>query len=155
MHERKRVIFPSEQGGAKHLNSIIAYSILVFIKMESAIIELLKEIRDGASKIQQACEQLIGIFSQQAPTPPAPSPPEPSTPAPAPAPLSTLDEFKKRVGEELLGLLEIQEEEDAYKIVPKRFLGSENFIKVATAARAVGGDYISAGKDSHFKIPKK
>jgi hypothetical protein len=35
------------------------------------------------------------------------------------------------------------------------FLGSENFAKIASAVRGMGGEYISAGKDSHFRVPKK
>jgi hypothetical protein len=34
-------------------------------------------------------------------------------------------------------------------------LGSENIAKIASAMRGMGGEYISAGKDSHFRVPKK
>jgi hypothetical protein len=37
-------------------------------------------------------------------------------------------------------------------IKPKRFLGSDNFAKIASALTEAGGEYISAGKNSHFKI---
>jgi hypothetical protein len=40
-------------------------------------------------------------------------------------------------------------------VKPRQFLGSENFAKIASIARGMGGDYISAGKESHFRIPKK
>ncbi len=41
------------------------------------------------------------------------------------------------------------EEEDDYVIIkPRRFLGSDNFSKIASAVRGMGGDYISAGKAS-------
>jgi|GEM_PF-304346 hypothetical protein len=37
---------------------------------------------------------------------------------------------------------------------PSKFLGSEIFAKVATTVRGLGGQYVSAGKNSHFEIPK-
>lgn len=47
------------------------------------------------------------------------------------------------------------EETDEYIIIkPRRFLGSENFAKIASIVRGVGGEYVSAGRDSHFKISK-
>ena len=48
-------------------------------------------------------------------------------------------------------------DEKGYYIIikPKQFLGSENFAKIASAVRGMGGEYISAGKDSHFRVPKK
>ena len=55
----------------------------------------------------------------------------------------------------LVGLLNFTEEEDHIKIQPRQFLGSDNFAKVASVIRAAGGDYISAGKESHFRVSKK
>jgi hypothetical protein len=40
------------------------------------------------------------------------------------------------------------------RITPRQFLGSENFAKIASAVRDAGGEYVSAGRDSHFRIPK-
>ena len=40
-------------------------------------------------------------------------------------------------------------------VKPKRFLGSDNFAKIASIIRELGGEYISAGRDSHFNIVKK
>ena len=46
-------------------------------------------------------------------------------------------------------------EEKFVVLKPKQFLGSENFAKIAAVVRENGGEYISAGKDSHFRIPRK
>ncbi len=55
-----------------------------------------------------------------------------------------------------LGDLLSFEEEDNYIIVkPRQYLGGENFAKIASIVRGAGGEYISAGKESHFRIPKK
>jgi hypothetical protein len=51
-------------------------------------------------------------------------------------------------------LLIFEEKEDCITIKPKQFLGSENFAQIAQVVRSNGGEYISAGKDSHFKIAK-
>jgi len=39
-------------------------------------------------------------------------------------------------------------------VKPAQFLGPENFAKVASVVRAIGGQYVSAGKNSHFEISK-
>jgi len=56
--------------------------------------------------------------------------------------------------EELKVLLNFETEENHWIIKPKQFLGSENFSRIAVIIRGAKGDYISAGKNSHFKIPK-
>jgi len=55
---------------------------------------------------------------------------------------------------ELEELLNFEENQNYIILKTKRFLGSEDFAKIAAIVRAAKGEYISAGKDSHFKIPK-
>ena len=57
--------------------------------------------------------------------------------------------------ESLEHLLGFEEKGDYIIIKPRQFLGSENFAKIASTVRGLGGEYISAGKDSHFRVPKK
>ena len=46
-------------------------------------------------------------------------------------------------------------EKDGYVIVkPREYLSTDVFAKVARLVREAGGEYISAGKESHFRIPK-
>jgi len=40
-------------------------------------------------------------------------------------------------------------------IKPRQFLGSENFAKIASIVRDADGEYVSAGKESHFRISVK
>ena len=55
-----------------------------------------------------------------------------------------------------LGELLIFEENKEYIIIKiRRFLGSDNFSKIAAIVRSVDGEYVSAGKDSHFKVSKR
>jgi len=83
-----------------------------------------------------------------------------SSPAPASAvaPASkqrSLDDIRMSFPEELEARLSFEEKGDYIIVKPKQFLGSENFAKIASAVRGMGGEYISAGKDSHFRVPKK
>lgn len=67
----------------------------------------------------------------------------------------SLEDVRMAFPEELEERLSFEEKGDFIIIKPKQFLGSENFAKIAAASRGMGGEYISAGKDSHFRIPKK
>ncbi len=69
--------------------------------------------------------------------------------------LRSLDDIRMSFPEELEARLGFEEKGDYILIRPKQFLGSENFAKIASAVRGMGGEYISAGKDSHFRVPKK
>lgn len=51
-------------------------------------------------------------------------------------------------------MLEFKEKADYIIIKPRQFLGSDYFAKIASIARELGGEYISAGRDSHFRVPK-
>jgi len=73
-----------------------------------------------------------------------------SQPTGPPQPTATPDFFP----EDLHGLLSFEETEDEWIVRPKRFLGKENFVKVAAIVEAHKGKYVSAGKESHFVIPK-
>jgi len=65
-----------------------------------------------------------------------------------------VDDVRLAFPEDLEALLSFQEKTDYIMVKPKQFLGSENFAKIASAVRGLGGEYISAGKDSHFRVPK-
>ena len=67
----------------------------------------------------------------------------------------SVDDIRMSFPEELEARLSFDEKGEFIEIKPKMFLGSENFAKIASAVRGMGGEYISAGKDSHFRVPKK
>lgn len=56
---------------------------------------------------------------------------------------------------DLKEMLEFEETEEYVVIRPRRYLGSENFAKIASIVRDTGGEYVSAGRESHFRIPKE
>ncbi|MCW3998015.1 MAG: hypothetical protein NWF10_05535 [Candidatus Bathyarchaeota archaeon] len=66
----------------------------------------------------------------------------------------TINEIRIAFPKELEKLLEFKEKTDYIIIKPRQFLGSENFAKIASIARELGGEYISAGRDSHFRVAK-
>jgi len=81
----------------------------------------------------------------------------------APTPTAPPTEVKKRSTEDvrtlfpkdLEDMLLFEEEEEYIVIRPRQYLGSENFAKIASIVREQGGEYISAGKESHFRVPRE
>jgi hypothetical protein len=65
-----------------------------------------------------------------------------------------LNEVKQIFSPDIAGMLLFEEMGSFIIVKPKRFLGSDNFAKIASVIRELGGEYISAGKNSHFEIPK-
>jgi hypothetical protein len=94
---------------------------------------------------------------QTSPQQPSPQQLQPSQPIPQSQveKLQTVDDVKKNFPEDMQSLLNFEETQDLIIIKPKAFLGSENFAKVAQIVRRIGGDYVSAGKESHFRVPRK
>jgi hypothetical protein len=89
----------------------------------------------------------------------APGAPAPATVAAAPAPpvsggRSTVD-IKSAFPKELEGMLFFEDKGEYIVIKPRQYLGSENFAKIASIVRSEGGEYISAGKESHFRVAKE
>jgi len=77
--------------------------------------------------------------------------------APAAAPprrTEAIEDVRVLFPKDLEEMLEFEEKEEYIIIRPRRYLGSENFAKIASTVRGAGGEYVSAGKESHFRIPK-
>lgn len=78
--------------------------------------------------------------------------------APAVAPkegkIRTIDDIKTLFPRDLEEMLMFEEKEEDIIVKPRQFLGSENFAKIASIVRDAGGEYISAGKESHFRVPR-
>ncbi len=69
--------------------------------------------------------------------------------------VNAIDQVKNNFPKDLAELLTFEIKENCAIIKPKQFLGSGNFAKIAAIVRNLGGEYVSAGKESHFKIQKK
>lgn len=96
-----------------------------------------------------------------APKPVIPPAIQAPTPAPAPTPVSTptssfMDSIKAAFPKELADMLVFEDKGNMVTIKPRQYLGSENFAKIASIVRSLNGEYVSAGKESHFRVvPKK
>jgi uncharacterized coiled-coil protein SlyX len=125
--------------------------------------ELTATLTKVESELRSVSASLKSLAVSQITQPQAnPTPPPAPKPTPAPAPTSatasklrSLDDIRMSFPEELEARLSFEEKGEYIIIKPKQFLGSENFAKIASAVRGMGGEYISAGKDSHFRVPKK
>jgi hypothetical protein len=71
-------------------------------------------------------------------------------PARGPSPPDPLALFP----EELRPLLRVQDAGDRLIVKPTKWLGKERFNAAMAVVRQRGGEYVPAGKDSHFSIPK-
>ena len=122
----------------------------------------LKKISEELHSVSGSLKSLaVGQITQPTTTkantvtlPASPSPASAST-AELPSKQRSIDDIRMSFPEELEARLSFDEKGDYIIIKPKQFLGSENFAKIASAVRGMGGEYISAGKESHFRVPKK
>jgi hypothetical protein len=122
--------------------------------------EVLAVLKSVLSDLEEISKSLRSI--SPAPSPSAPTPqPSPAREAPRiPTPTSTerkrgVQDVRMMFPQELEDLLTFTEKDDYIMIKPRQYLGSENFAKIASIIRGAGGQYISAGKDSHFRVPKQ
>jgi hypothetical protein len=124
-------------------------------KLVQRIDELLMVLSEVAEDLRQVSISLKSIAVSQLPqpltTPPTPAPVMQKTPERS----QSIEDIKMMFPEDLESLLSFEEKEDYIMIKPRQFLGSENFAKIASAVRGIGGEYISAGKASHFRVPRK
>jgi hypothetical protein len=78
--------------------------------------------------------------------------------APTPTPtegISTTEDIRVLFPKDLEEMLTFEESGEYIVVKPRQYLGSDNFAKIASIIREAGGEYISAGKQSHFRIPRE
>jgi hypothetical protein len=78
-----------------------------------------------------------------------------ATPPSPPERMGTIEDVRGQFPPDLEDMLEFEETEEYVKISPRRYLGTENFAKIASIVRDAGGEYVSAGRESHFRLPKR
>jgi len=79
----------------------------------------------------------------------------PPVPVPPTEGMRTVEDIRTLFPSDLETMLTFEETGNYIVIKPRRFLGSDNFAKIASIVRSAGGEYISAGKNSHFKVPRE
>ena len=110
-------------------------------------------LRDVLGDLQEISKSLRSTETASPSAVPTPIIPMPQPAAPAYRKRS-VDDVKMMFTKELEGLLTFTDKDDYIIIKPRHYLGSENFAKIASIMRGAGGEYISAGRDSHFRVPK-
>ena len=68
--------------------------------------------------------------------------------------VQAIEEVRTLFTKNLVEMLEFEEADKDVIIRPRGYLGAETFAKIATIIRDVGGEYVSAGKESHFRVSK-
>ena len=68
---------------------------------------------------------------------------------------SEVDRIRNGFPDDLQKLLDFFEKGDYVIAKPKHYLAGEDFKAIASVTEELGGDYISAGKESHCRVPKE
>ena len=118
------------------------------LKRLSEVLDVLKRLSEDLQDISKSLKTL------SPPTTPTVTPPA-ATPVPTPKPTGKrIEDLRMMFTKELEAMLIFEDKGDFIKVTPRQYLGSENFSKIATTIREAGGEHVSAGKGSHFRIPK-
>jgi len=126
-------------------------------KLTERIDDLLMILNRVAEDLRQVSASLKSLAVSQITQPVATPAPTPVTPeiSEISGKETSIEDIKMSFPEDLEALLSFEEKEDYIVIKPRQFLGSDKFAKIASVVRETGGEYVSAGKESHFRIPKK
>ena len=121
--------------------------------------ELVSRVEELTVKLAKASEELKSVSaslkSLAGQTTSQPQATPTASAQPTGQKMRTVDDIRMSFPEELESLLGFEDKGDYIIIKLMGFLGSEKFAKIASAVRGMGGEYISAGKESHFRVPKK
>lgn len=119
-------------------------------ELAQKIDELLAVLREISEDLAEVSKHLRAVGA------PAPIPAPAGTTAPTPETRTrSISQVRATFPKELEDLLTFEEAGEYIVIRPRQYLGSENFAKIASLVRSAGGEYISSGKESHFKVPKE
>jgi len=124
-------------------------------KLVERVDELLVILNRVAEDLRQVSGSLKSLAVSQITQPTATPTVQTLEKTETPGKMMLIDDVKMMFPEDLENLLSFEEEEDYIKVKPRQFLGSDNFAKIASIIRGIDGDYVSAGKQSHFRVPKK
>ena len=110
------------------------------------LLNVLKVIAGDLAEVSKSLKS-VSVASTSTPTVPAAQ-------VISPEKSRGINEVKQAFYSELAGMLLFEESANFVIVKPRRFLGSDNFAQIASIVRELGGEYVSAGRNSHFKIAK-
>ena len=116
------------------------------------LLNVLNAIAKDLSEVSQSLKSATGTTTS---TPTTPTPNASAGVTPALGQKLDINQVKQAFSPELAGMLLFEETSSIIIVKPRRFLGSDNFAKIAQVIREIGGEYVSAGRNSHFKVAKK
>ncbi|MCW4051938.1 MAG: hypothetical protein NWE78_01850, partial [Candidatus Bathyarchaeota archaeon] len=126
----------------------------------SKILGRLAEVLDVLSKISEDLQDIskslrnVGEPRTQVSVTPQLGTPSTVSVASRPQPVGRgVEDIRMMFSKELEELLTFEDAGGFIKVKPRQYLGSDNFAKIASTIREAGGEYVSAGRDSHFRIP--
>jgi len=130
----------------------VSESKLTVEELLERINELLNVLKIISRDLSEVSKSLKTVTVPSAPEVPA----APTTPTPAGAAVTRgVEDVKMLFPKDLEDMLSFEEKGEFIVVKPRQYLGSDNFAKIASIIRGVGGEYISAGKQSHFRVPKE
>jgi len=130
------------------------------------LIRILKFLSNDLSEISRSLKASLGAYTSTQEAGPSESLKPPvsaqqtiALEEPSPQSVSsgsiTIDGVQSLFPPDLASLLYFEDMDNYILVKPRQYLGSDNFRRIASIVRdQLGGEYISAGRDSHFRIPK-
>ena len=114
-------------------------------ELSQKVDELLNVLKVVSADLSDVSKSLKSLAVQKVTTPVSGTPFE----------KNDLNSVKEAFPSELADMLIFEDSGKFVVVKPLRFLGSDNFAKIASIVRELGGEYVSAGRDSHFKIARQ
>jgi hypothetical protein len=133
------------------------------LKRIDDLVRILKFLSEDLIEISKSLKGSLNILKEPQPPPPLLSPKsaqqtisfeEPGSPTTSGG-LQRVDGIQKVFPKDLAGMLHFEVADKYVLVKPRQYLGSDSFRRIAAIIRdKLNGEYVSAGKDSHFRIPR-
>lgn len=104
-------------------------------------VERLIKLRDSAKEAREGLDRLVYALNEYLGELPPPGE-------------EGLQKVRALFPKELQELLSFDQTKTHFVVKPRQYLGSDKFAQIAAICREADGEYISQGKNSHFKIQK-
>ncbi len=144
---------PKVEDLVKRIDDLIR--VLKFLSEDLAEISKNLKAGQGSSPQTQAAEPSKPLPKPRSSQQTIPSA-EPSAAPVLVGDVKSAEDVQRVFPQDLVGMLVFEETDESVLVRPRGFLGSDNFRRIANVIRdQLGGEYVSAGKDSHFRIAKK